>query len=180
MREIEIKARVEDKERLMQALAEKNIVLGEPKKQHDVVYCKPGQKEPVEGAVWLRIRTENEKKVILTLKKNTERKLDCIEHETEVSDGTELERIIKLLGNELFSDITKTRRKAKVGRIEICLDEIDGLGTFVEGEILTEDDADAQPVIDELWNFFESIGVSRSNEETTGYDILYKRKHGIV
>ncbi len=177
MREVEIKAKIHDRELLLQALQQQGVVLGESKIQHDVVFCKPGQKAYDPNSVWLRIRTENESEVIFTAKGDTGRNLTSIEHEVEVNNAKELEAILRLLGYGLFSDIVKTRNKAKYGRIEICLDEVDGLGLFLEGEILTQNESETETALGELWNFFESLGVSRDDAVTMGYDILYQQEH---
>ena len=110
MREIEVKARIRDLDKLEKVLVEKGITLGEKLTQHDVVYEEPGNKDNEAGANWLRIRTENHKTVYFTLKRSVVGHLDSIEHETIVDDAKELEEIIKLLGYELYSDITKIRR----------------------------------------------------------------------
>lgn len=176
MREIEIKAKVTDKAALLRRLDEQNIKLGTPKTHHDLVFCKPGQQDYETGSVWLRVRTENGTKAIFTLKIDTGRKLDSIEHEVEVSDAAELETMLKLMGLALYSDLTKTRQKAKVGDIEICLDDVDGLGIYLEAEILAPDDANSEATRTQLWNFMEKLGYDKGNEETLGYDVLLKRK----
>lgn len=177
MREIEIKAHVRDEPALIQKLAALGVKLGQPKVHHDVVFCKPGQKDYQTGSIWLRIRTENGKKVIWTLKGDTGRKLDSIEHEVEVSNGQELEKMLRLMGNEVYSDLTKTRRKAAFGDIEICLDNVDGLGTFIEVEKLLEDhSADHQKVTDELWDLLQKLGIDRQDQQELGYDVLLKRR----
>jgi adenylate cyclase, class 2 len=177
MREIEIKARVGDKGKLVAKLAALGIVLGEPKTQHDVVFCRPGQKDYEKGSIWLRIRTENGKKVTWTMKVDTGRKLDSIEHEVEVSDGAELEAMLRCLGNELYSDLTKTRQKAKYGDIEVCVDDVAGLGTFIEAEKLcTDHSADYEQVAGELWAFFAELGIGKAHEESFGYDVLLRQK----
>lgn len=176
MREIEIKARVHDQKMLEAKLAELGVKLGQPKTHHDVVFCKPGQKDYEKGSIWLRIRTENGKKVIWTLKADTGTKLDSLEHEVEVSNGAELEKMLRLLGNDLYSDLTKTRRKAAVGDIEICFDVVDGLGAYIEVEKLVDKNADGDAVRAELWQLLTMLGISRDDQEELGYDVLLKRK----
>lgn len=175
MREIEIKARVEDKQSLLTALKNKNVELSEPIKQHDVVFGIPGTQDNAPDSVWLRIRTENDIKTIFTLKKQHAGGLDSIEHETEVADPKELEAIILAMGYELYSDLTKTRQKAVYQDVEICVDEVDRLGVFIEAEKLTDIDADGQLVANELWQHLESFGVSRDSEVLDGYDVLMNR-----
>ncbi len=178
MREIEIKARVGNRESLMVALSKHDITLGDLVKQHDVVFCTPGQQDYQKDSIWLRIRTENDKKVIWTLKKDTGRKLDSIEHEVEVSDGGELETMLRLMGMDLYSDLTKTRQKAKIGKIEICVDEVEGLGTYIEAEKLVADDqADYDTVATELWEFLGQFGITKADQEHLGYDVLLKAKN---
>lgn len=177
MREIELKARVTNKQSLLQKLKELGVELGDPKTHHDVVFCKPGQQDYEPGSIWHRIRTENGKTVIWTMKVDTGRKLDSIEHEIEVSSGTELEAMLKQMGLELYSDLTKTRQKAKVGDIEICLDDVNGLGTYIEAEKLYEDHGtDYETVAAELWVLLQKLGVTKDDQETLGYDVLLKRK----
>ena len=177
MREIEIKTRVSNGAELLKKLKAAGIELGKPVKHHDVVFCKPGQQDYEKDSIWLRIRTEDDKKVVWTLKKDTGRKLDSIEHEVEVSDGAELETMLGLLGMELYSDLTKTRQKAKAGEIEICFDVVDGLGTFIEAEKLVADhDVNYQEVAEELWEFLGAIGITKADQEHLGYDVLLKQK----
>ena len=178
MREIEIKAKVKNHDAIEAALKSAGIVLGPALKQHDVVYNEPGKTTPGNGHNFLRIRTENDTISTFTLKQ-TVKGLDKIEHETDVSDPVELERMIELMHFEQFSDPTKPRRKAKFADYEICLDEIDGLGTYIEIEKLCPDDADGEAVHEELWSVLESFGVNRDDEVTSGYDILMREKLGL-
>lgn len=176
MREIEIKAMVQDKASLLRAIKNAGIQLSAPIKQHDVVYGQAGVADNAPGSIWLRIRTENDAKSIFTLKQQHTGGLDSIEHETEISDAKELAAIIDALGFTLYSDLVKTRQKAHYNDIEICLDEVENLGTFIEAEKLTEEDSDGKSIVEELWSKLEKIGVDRSNEVFDGYDVLLNRK----
>lgn len=176
MREIEVKARVESIAMIIKALEAQNVAVTDPVTQHDIVYGPAG----VDGASdntapWLRVRIETKgdtTKTYFTLKKSITNQLDSIEHETVVEDAGELVQIIEHLEFELFSDLTKTRQKAYVDDIEICLDYIEGLGAFVEAEKLTADEVEYQEVVEELWAVLEQCGASRLNEVTDGYDVL--------
>ena len=179
MREIEIKARVRDESALRHALEQAGVKLGKKLKQHDVVFGEPGAEDNEFGANWLRIRTENDKKVYFTLKRSVVGHLDSIEHETIVQDAKELEAIIKLMGYELYSDLTKIRQKAKHGEFEICLDKVPSLGTFIEVEKIMHHDADHETVVDELWDFLQKLGVSKNDEQHEGYDVLERRQRGL-
>ncbi|HEX7483782.1 MAG TPA: class IV adenylate cyclase [Candidatus Saccharimonadales bacterium] len=180
MREIEIKARISSVESIVDLLTRQGVSVSEPVTQHDRVYGLPGIEGDDENtAPWLRIRTEikgDTTKSIFTLKRSVTNQMDSIEHETEVSDDVELEKIITQLSFVPYTNLTKTRQKAKLTDIEICLDTVDGLGTFIEAEKLTADDVDYQGVIDELWVIFETLGISRTDQVTDGYDVLMNKK----
>jgi len=177
MREIEVKARlIEPIECFIKKLNENNIELGGELEQHDVVYGQPGAKDNVLGANWLRIRTENTHTVYFTLKKSVVGHLDSIEYEVIVNDAKELQNIIIELGYELYSDLTKVRRKAKVGELEICVDSVSGLGDFVEVEKLCSDDVDNTEIVAELWSFLSNLGIDKKHEVFQGYDVLERQQ----
>ena len=180
MREIEIKARVKNKNHVLKLISQENINLSLPIKQHDVVYAVPGVKDNAPGSVWLRLRTENDQKTIFTLKKQHRGSLDSIEHETEVSNRDEMEKIISTLGFTLYSDLTKTRQKAKFNDIEICIDEVQDLGTFIEVEKLTDQDADGLVIEVELWKVLESFGINKSDQVHEGYDVMHRAIHKLA
>lgn len=184
MREIEVKASISSVQTIIDALAKQGVVAGEQVTQHDRVYGLPG----VDGggdnsAPWLRIRSETRQgktSHFFTLKRSVTSQLDSIEHETEVSDESELKMIIKQLSFSLYSDLTKTRQKAHIGDIEVCIDTVDGLGSFVEVEKLTDEDADIEVIRAELWQVLHLLGVEPDSEVTDGYDVLMNKKLGVI
>lgn len=179
MREIEVKARVADMVTLLEKMKAKGIELGPELEQHDIVYGRPGAKDNELDSVWLRIRIQNKSKIFFTLKKSVRGHLDSIEHETIVEDPAELEKIIQLVGFEKYSDLTKKRRKAKVGDIELCVDNVYGIGNYIEGEMLVADDTDHQVVEDKLWALLQGLGVSKKDEELRGYDVIERAQRGL-
>ncbi len=179
MREIEIKALVKDRKKLENAIRVLEIELSAPIKQHDRVFSEPGGVDNALNSNWLRIRTENDKKHIFTLKRSVVGHLDSIEHETEIIDVTELENIIKQIHYVPYSDLTKIRRKGHSGDIEICYDEVPGLGVFIEAEMLTADDADHDKVVAELWGLMHKLGIGKNDEVHEGYDVLERRMRGL-
>lgn len=180
MREIEVKATISSVQSIVDVLEAQDIAVTEPVTQHDRVYGLPeADGEGENTAPWLRIRTETKQGVtkhIFTLKRSVTNQLDSIEHETEVSDPAELEAIIAQLSFTPYSDLTKTRRKAHMGDIEICIDTVDGLGDFVEVEKLTGDDVNYDDVVVELWQVLTQLGVQPEDEVNDGYDVLMNKK----
>jgi adenylate cyclase class 2 len=185
MREIEIKARVADKSALLALLATQNIVVKPPVTQHDRVFGRLSEDGDsfIHGSAWLRIRSEikgDSTKQIFTMKKSVTNQMDSIEHETVIEDEAELEKIILHLGFTPYSDLTKTRQKANIGDIEVCIDTIEELGDFIEAEKLTSEDADYDAVASELWKLLESFGIHRDDHVTDGYDVLLRKQQGLV
>lgn len=179
MREIEIKVRVDNLDDIKQRLDKLAVTLSKQITQHDVVFCLPGSQDNALDANWLRIRTENDTKIYFTLKRSVVGHLDSIEHETEVGDAVQLEAIIRDLGFEQYSDLTKIRQKGRYGDIEICVDEVPGLGTFIEAELIMEHDSDHDEAVARLWEFFKSLGLDKKDEIHEGYDVLERRLRGL-
>ncbi|MNH50381.1 CYTH domain protein [compost metagenome] len=184
MREIEIKARIRSVQSIIDVLSTQNIIVTELITQHDRVYGQVGVDDTSDNtAAWLRIRSETKQgstKHIFTLKRSITNQMDSIEHETEIADPRELKAIIHQLDFSLYSDLTKTRQKAHMGDIEICIDSVDGLGSFVEVEKLTDETADYDAVVAELWQVLKRLGVQSDDEVTDGYDVLMNKKLAAV
>jgi adenylate cyclase class 2 len=173
MREIEIKLRVKDHDALKRKLGEIGCALSAPIHQHDTVYAKAGDtsiwEDMKEGYVIVRIRRDD-REAIFTLKQQRTNEHDNIECETRIDDADAMHRALTLLGFAPEVEVKKVRRKGKLGDDEICLDEVEGLGAFVELERMADDDADPKQVAEALYSKLESLGLSRKDEETRGYD----------
>ncbi len=180
MREIEVKARIASSEKIIKALQGSGVKVSEPVTQYDEVFGLAGASGEGDNTdPWLRIRTERKndmETIIYTLKKSVSSQLDSIEHETTVEDADELRQIILHSGFEPYVTVNKTRRKAQIGDIEICIDQIENIGEFVEAEKLTDENADVDAVRDELWQLLETYSVTRSDELSDGYDTMVMQK----
>lgn len=185
MREIEVKAKIKDKEKLLKKLAEMGCVFNNQKYQYDKVYFPIGVNfagKNIIGHNILRIRTEEKdgnKKSMFALKFSESEALDKIEKEFEISDPEKMHESILMLGYYLFTEIKKHRMTMAYKEYEICIDEVDELGSFIEVEKMAEEDTDGTPILLELNQFLESIGVDPSDNIIHGYDILmgnFKKK----
>ena len=174
MREIEIKLQLVDLGATVERLAAAGVRLSSPKEQHDVVYCLPVDKDKVNdpSVNWLRIRTENNVRHTFTLKRSVAGSLDSIEHETELDKPEEMAVILDYMGYVVFSDLTKIRRTGHIDMIEVCIDELPELGSFIELEKLCSPDVDGQEVEQELMTLIQSLGIEYSKRVTLGYDEL--------
>jgi adenylate cyclase class 2 len=169
--EIEVKAKIKNLDNIISKLEEIGCVLNQPVAQDDCVYNKKGisPKNHSHGTPVLRIR-EQVGKITFTLKKNRNNELDCIEKEVNVSDKNKLEEIIKLLDFEKTVEVHKKRRRGEYNDYEICLDEVDGLGSFIEVEKMT--DENGEKIQNELFDFLQTLGISKEDQVFNGYDTL--------
>lgn len=169
--EIEVKAKVKDFEIIKNKLKEIGCVLSLPIIQDDYIYNKKDIDiyKNYDDSPILRIR-EQDKKILFTLKKNRSNELDCIEKELEVSNKDTLEDIFELLGYENTVEVHKKRIKTNYKDYEICLDQVDGLGSYIEVEKMS--DEEGEKVQNELFEFLQTLGVSKEDRVFNGYDTL--------
>ena len=66
---------------------------------------------------------------------------------------------------------SKTRCKGKYNDWEVCIDEVPGLGDFIEVEKLTED-GDSEAIQKSLFEFLQTLGVTEADREHFGYDVI--------
>ncbi|HEY4514820.1 MAG TPA: class IV adenylate cyclase [Candidatus Paceibacterota bacterium] len=172
MREIEVKMRVSDHDKLEKVLSERGCVLSEPISQHDVIYS-PGRdsywNDYKEGDVAIRIRNQDGVSMF-TLKQQKSGEHDNLEYETVIGDKEAMHGALNALGWSPEVEVKKLRRKGKLGELEICLDVVEELGTFVELEKMCQDDTDPADVEEMLLATLEELGIPRSNQEKRGYD----------
>ncbi len=83
--------------------------------------------------------------------------------------------ICEAVGFELIIHLNKIRRKAKYQDYEICLDEVEGLGAYIEVERMVEE-GDSEHIQKELFDFLQSLGIAAEDQVDEGYDILLFKK----
>jgi adenylate cyclase, class 2 len=172
MAEIEVKARVQEFDSLLKKLSELGCEVTLPISQKDVVFT-DGETDPKKRNI-IRIR-DTKGKHILTLKRDREDELDCIEIETEVGDPEAMRDMLHMMGYEERVRVNKLRRKAAYRDYEICLDEVEGLGSFIEVEKISEESGEA--IKNEILEFLISLGVSPNDRVFHGYDTLLEQKN---
>jgi adenylate cyclase class 2 len=168
-KEIEVKVRIENTDEVIKKLEELGCVFSEPVVQEDTIFINYDRPfiEFTPDDPFLRIR-KTKGKTIFTYKQGEE--MNSVERETEVENGDQLEDILKFLGFRPEVNVRKTRRKANYKDYEICLDEVDGLGSFIELEKITNEDSGR--VQDEMMKFLKELGVDETERVMNGYDTL--------
>jgi adenylate cyclase, class 2 len=174
VREVEVKYRIPDSEALLAALKMRGIELGPPIRQDDQAYA-PGSwsyGDDRRGVPFARLRTTGGQHVF-TVKRPAENLLSCEEHETNVTDRDEMHAAILAMGFCPTVRIVKVRRTAAHDDMLLCVDELDGLGWFLEVERIVSGDLPGEVIQAELCRLVESLGVEAERTEQT-YDWLVR------
>lgn len=186
MNEIEVKAKLKDKDTVMSRLKKMGLEIHASKYQKDTVYWPNDIKDPsgrLFGRNFLRIREQkvgNDKKVLFTIKQCLENQLDSIEQEIEIKekDISTMFAIFKLLDFYKFNTIEKKRINANIGDIEVCIDDVTDLGSFIELEKFSEKDK-IDDTHKELNAMLKKLGIKKEDYVYEGYDILVHKAQKI-
>lgn len=184
MYEVEVKAKLIDRQAVMEKLESFGCVFGEELHQIDRVFIPDGVSFPPSvdsGVGILRVRKSNDT-YIFTLKIQQGNRQDSIERELEILDGDRMVEILRLLKYQEVPTVDKQRIKTNYKDMEIVLDEVKELGEFIEVEkiVQNEDSAERAKIQDELYLFLEGLGVTKEDHVVGGkYDImLYEKLNG--
>ena len=174
--EIEVKAKINNLDNILLKLKELGCILSSPIIQDDYIYSKREIDiyKNYDGSPILRVRVQKDK-ILFTLKKNRSNELDCIEKELEISDRGTMEDIFELLDYEKSVEVHKKRIKTNYKDYEICIDEVNDLGSYIEVEKMSEEDGET--VQGELFDFLQTLGVSKEDRVFQGYDTLIYMKN---
>lgn len=176
MREVEVKYRVLDLDALVTELADRGVDLGDCIVQDDQAYApvswQYGQSRI--GVPFARLRTVAGQHVF-TVKRPEENVLSCAEHESSVADREEMHRALLAMGFRATQRIRKSRRcgSALAGAVSVCVDEVDGLGAFLELERMVPDGVPGEVIQARLTEFAASLGIEAERVEDT-YDALIR------
>jgi adenylate cyclase class 2 len=180
MYEVEVKAHLRDKTSVRKKLEDLGCVFSEELHQVDYIFAPEGESfPPAITTPVLRVRNQN-KKYFFTLKISQSGRQDSIERELEIADGPMMMEIMKFIKYEKTSLVDKKRIKAKVGEIEVTLDDVIGLGDFIEAEkiVTHENPEDRKNVQQELCDFLETVGIAKEDMLVNHkYDIMLHEKH---
>src|SRR5215472_15754092 len=133
--EVEAKVRLDEAglRKVLGNLAQRGLVLSSPERQRDVYFAERGFRQQVlgPGSPVVRVRYADSG-TTLSLKRLTHEEGVWEEAETAVHDGAVAESIIVSSGAEHAVTVVKSRRMTRLAGLEIIIDEVDGLGTFLE------------------------------------------------
>lgn len=173
MLEIEAKAMVENKEEVKQRILEAGGKYIKTEVQRDIYFAHPLQ-DFIKTDEALRIRAAG-KEHILTYKGPKLDELTKTREEIEVKleDAASMAEILKRLGFTEVAPVVKTRSHYTLGDYWVAVDEVDGLGHFIE----IEKHADSYRP-EELVELLKSLGIEESKMERKSYLELLLEKQG--
>ena len=169
MLEIEIKAKVPAHAHLIGRLRQEGFVLADTLLESDT-YFNGGGRDFAKTDEALRLRsTENEvagtRKEAITYKGP---KLDQFskmrrEYEVGISDAPLMRELLCALGYAPVFTVKKRRAYYTRGEVSACVDTVEGLGTYVELEIIAEESGQSERAVEELFALLEELGVPRES-----------------
>jgi len=170
MIEIEFKFKVSSsitRNELLAILKGQFITSISSKRQIDTVFLLPEQVDApiVPGSKIMRVRdvlnpeTGELQRSLMTLKVEGQTKLASNEYEFVVDDGNTARQMLTALGWQEIVTVDKVRLESKTEDYTICTDEVAGLGLFIELEILTEDDANAGDIQQQMYTFLKNLNI---------------------
>jgi adenylate cyclase class 2 len=171
MREIEVKAQLRDKETFLKNAHQMGIKFGDAVVHEDTTYESTMAYDDPQWNIF-RIRKQGDKTILTMKYKASLRSRDNHERETIVEDAGQVADMLERVGYSLGVYLRKSRRTAHYNGLELCLDEIEGLGTFVEVEKLAGENADVDAVQTQLWNLLQELGIKPDDRVHKGYDTL--------
>ena len=155
------------RENLIAMLKSQFIAPISSKRQIDTVFLLPEQVDApiVPGSKIMRVRdvlnpeTGELRRSLMTLKIEGQTKLASDEYEFVVDDGNVARQMLTALGWQEIVTVDKVRLESKTEDYTICIDEVAKLGLFIELEILTEDDANAGDIQQQIYTFLKNLNI---------------------
>ena len=152
---------------LLAILKDQFITSISSKRQIDTVFLLPEQVDApiVPGSKIMRVRdvlnpeTGELQRSLMTLKVEGQTKLVPDEYEFAVDDGNVARQMLTALGWQEIVTVDKARLESKTEDYTICIDEVAGLGLFIELEVLTEDSADVKNIQQQMRNFLKNLDI---------------------
>lgn len=176
MIEIEVKLKIEDPAYLEKCLLDRGYILIETLRETDT-YFDGGINGIKNSGQALRVRktvdcATGKEHSSITFKGEKLDKVSMarLELETVVESGETAERILSALGFfPVQPTVIKNRMIFKCEDICACLDDVQGLGTFLELEIMEESEEDRPAALDRIEEILKSIGYTMADTTRASY-----------
>lgn len=172
MREIELKFKIEDIDKFIKKLESLGCEISDCINQSDTIYVENlDNTESTEGSAWLRVRKCNEK-IELNFKKQSAKKSESQEIEFGVDDYDKANCFLKALGYNEWVRVNKKRRYSSYLNANICIDEVERLGSFVEIEYLIDENDTKNNYEEKILEIAEEIEIDTTKQINSHYDTM--------
>ena len=180
--EVEIKLKVRNKKQVMDSLKTIGFLEDRYVVETDIYYTSKHHDFAALGEA-LRIRKvenlKSGKETCLITYKGA--KLDQVsmtrqELETEVGDGETVRKILEQIGFCPVSPVEKQRLYLRKDNMTACLDDVKGLGNYLELEILTDAEEERTKALKQVKDVLEILGYSMKDTTRTSYLSMLMKK----
>jgi adenylate cyclase class 2 len=170
MLEVEVKLPVSDREKVIRNLGALDFKETETVRETDTYYTS-GFHDMIRRDEALRIRTIHNLHTgnvyaVLTYKGAKQDKVSMTrtEYETEIADAETGKKILEGIGFDPVQQVTKVRTTYVRADMNVCVDRVDGLGNFLEIEIMAEENG-REAALARIEDMLDKLGFSM--QETT-------------
>lgn len=182
MIEVEIKLPISDKEVLEKKLIQLQFIKGGFVKESDI-YFNSEKYNLKKKDMALRIRTCTKIDTGETITKVTYKgpKLDHVsmtrkELEMEVSDASTCYQILEGIGFYPLCPVHKLRQYYCKGQMTACVDQVDGLGEFLELEMIVDSESERENALAEIERILQILGYDKKETTRTSYLSMLQQK----
>ncbi len=178
MKEIELKAKLNSNSNIIELIEKKGGHIEGEVFQKDEIFLFNDMKinNLPPNAVVLRIREQNDR-YKFTLKKHLTGELDCIEKETYIDNYNDFKDSLLFMNYYIPIVVEKLRKFGKLGEVNFTIDDVKGLGKFIELEYLTPDiNVDSISIQFRLKNILIELGIAEENIVNDSYDVMLAKK----
>lgn len=187
MIEVEVKLPVQDIEQIRQKLQKAGFEETGRIYERDTYFDNAGH-EIRNADTALRIReTENhvtgERSAQMNYKgkKMDSQTMTRKELESGVEDPEVCRQILQALGFQaVMPEVIKERRTMRRENVEACLDEVQGLGSFLELEIMTAEEKEKDILLKKIENILHYLGYTVADTVRTSYLSMLQKKYGNI
>ncbi len=100
-----------------------------------------------------------------------------VEHQVNIDNFETMLSILSSLGYKPVDPVIKLRRELFSEEICACVDTVDGLGDYLELEIMVDEESQREKALDRISVVLKQLGYSISDTTTTSYLSMLEKSH---
>lgn len=100
-----------------------------------------------------------------------------VEHQVNIDNFETMLSILSSLGYKPVEPVIKLRRELFSEEICACVDTVDGLGDYLELEIMADEESQRENALDRISVVLKQLGYSISETTTTSYLSMLEKAH---